>query len=251
MPISLKSTPCFITADMKKLIALFISFSLLLTSCIALRDESDNKGTLPLNTQSTSSDVTDTKVPTEAADTTTSKPAETKEPEELPSLIGFYDELTSGGVYTRLDTWQSPWIEGTDIAVFDIVLSSEKTLSSTSYKELWKAEASKCSVYPAAKPYLELRYKLSDGSENFSVIRTPADAEAVAADGYLEVYLYDDVHQEDGAWYSHLTDYTVTADTVISSVKLTSGAKIGEVTEISLSACIDGSSKAIILIYKG
>ena len=37
---------------------------------------------------------------------------------------------------------------------------------------------------------------------------------------YFYVYLYDDVHQEIGAWYSHLTKDDVTEENIFTSIKL-------------------------------
>ena len=37
---------------------------------------------------------------------------------------------------------------------------------------------------------------------------------------YLYVYLYDDVHQPDGTWYSHLEPVDMKDNTVFSSIKL-------------------------------
>ena len=37
---------------------------------------------------------------------------------------------------------------------------------------------------------------------------------------YLYVYLYDDVHQKDGAWYSHVEEKDVKDNTIYSSIKL-------------------------------
>ena len=37
---------------------------------------------------------------------------------------------------------------------------------------------------------------------------------------YFYVYLYDDIHQVDGAWYSHITRDKVNDDTLFTSIKL-------------------------------
>jgi hypothetical protein len=50
--------------------------------------------------------------------------------------------------------------------------------------------------------------------------------------------MYDDINQPTGAWYSHLEDKDMDEDTIISSIKLTSGSKISEVGTIFLTAFI-------------
>ena len=59
---------------------------------------------------------------------------------------------------------------------------------------------------------------------------------------YLEIYMYDDIHVTPGVWYTHLEDSDMDDETIISSIKLTSGSKIAEVGDIILTAFIyDGA----------
>lgn len=178
----------------------------------------------------------------------TTSPPETEPP--LPCLIGFYDELTMYGNYTRLSEWRQPWVLGKDIAVFDVIPSSEESLVGANYKKLWSAESAKVSPDALVKPYFLLEYTLKDGTEKSVEIKSYADAEAIIAEGYLEVYLYDDIHQ-DGGWYYHLTESTTNEDSVISSFKLTAGKEIYSVSSITLTAFIEGSSPATIEITNG
>lgn len=39
-------------------------------------------------------------------------------------------------------------------------------------------------------------------------------------DPYFYIYLYDDIHQADGAWYSHITPDTMYENTMFTSIKL-------------------------------
>ena len=178
----------------------------------------------------------------------TTEAPETEPP--LPCLIGFYDELSGNGTYTRLSEWNQPWVLGKDIAVFDVIPSIEEELTGYLYKKLWKAESDKISPEALAKPYFLLEYTLKDGTEKSVEIKSYADAEAVIAEGYLEVYLYDDIHQ-DGGWYYHLTESTSNEESVISSFKLTAGKSIYSVESIKLIAFMDGSSPATIEIVNG
>ena len=47
---------------------------------------------------------------------------------------------------------------------------------------------------------------------------------------YIYIYLYDDVHQPDGSWYSHITKDDYKEDTVFSSIKLYMAEKSEEIT---------------------
>lgn len=220
---------------MRKLFALLLLFSCLLVSC---KNAEKNAEETTFDTDNINIVVSE--VTTEAPET---------EP-TLPCLIGFYDELSGNGTYTRLSEWNQPWVLGKDIAVFDVIPSSEEELTGYSYKKLWKEESDKISPDKPAKPYFVLEYTLKDGTEKTEEIRSYADAEAIISEGYLEVYLYDDIHQ-DGGWYYHLTEEDTNEDTVISSFKLTAGKMIYSVMSITLTAYIEGSSGATIEINNG
>ena len=219
----------------RKGLIFLLLFSLILVSC----GSNDKKG------EETTFDTDNINIV--VTEVTTSPPV-TEPP--LPCLIGFYDELTVYGNYTRLSEWHEPWVLGKDIAVFDVIPSSEETLVGANYKKLWTEENNKISPDKLVKPYFLLEYTLKDGTEKSVEIRSYADAETVIAEGYLEVYLYDDIHQ-DGGWYYHLTENTSNGDSVISSFKLTAGKEIYSVSSIKLTAYIEGSSPAVIEITNG
>lgn len=226
---------------MKKLAAIFVILSLLclsLASCVVLRDE----GTDALNgkgdkteesTDLTDGDDTEEDVETEESDSTDDNGGEI--PDVSPGAFGFYDDTTDVGLYERLDLVSTLWQAGADITVLDVIPSSEEVLTGDSYRDIWSTEEKKLPEDVSNKVYFILEYTLKNGEERVARIATPADAEAVGRDGYLEVYLYDDVHQESGAWYSHLTALDMTADTVYSSIKLTAGAYVSDVAAIKLS----------------
>ncbi len=228
------------TNSVKSFCILTLALFLLLTGCRKI--EGDTITPSPEATETES--VTTTDISTTAHDTT-------EPPVPLPCLIGFYDDLENNGNYTRLSTWSETWIAGKDIAVFDVIPSSEANLSGSSYKKLWTAEADKLPKEIKAAPYFVLKYTLSDGTKKEVEIKSYVDAEAITNEGYLEVYLYDDIHQEDGVWYYHLTAGTTDENTVISSFKLTAGKEISSVESISLTAFMDGSSEATINIFNG
>ena len=47
---------------------------------------------------------------------------------------------------------------------------------------------------------------------------------------YIYNYLYDDIHQPDGAWYSHVEENQVTNETIYSSIKLYAAEKTNEIS---------------------
>ncbi len=225
--------------DMKRFITiLLVIFTLLLCSC---RPSVANVDTTDGNAETTvmSND-------TEFDDTVDASVTE----DEVPCFIGFYDDLENNGVYTRLNEWKVPWIIKEDIAVFDVIPSNEEVLTGSSYKDLWIAESEKVSNPGLVTPYFSITYTLVDGSEKSAYISSYVDAEAITEEGYIEIYLYDDIHQEEDAWYYHLTDVTTTEQSVISSIKLTAGNKINDVNTIKLTAFVEGSSSDTIIIER-
>lgn len=229
---------------MKKFIALLLPFVLFLSGC-ALRPATETSPETTVNIPDTTVTVETTTVPeTTEADTTITE-------EILPCFVGLYDDLEENGTYTRLYDWSEPWVMGTDIAVFDIIPSPESTLKGDDYGELWKKASKKISKDKLVKPYLVLEYSLSNGSSKSIEIRSYEDAEKIIKEGFLEVYLYDDVHQEKGAFYSHLTKYTTNDETVITSVKITAGKSIESVVSIRITAYVEGSSGASVDFVNG
>lgn len=85
-------------------------------------------------------------------------------------------------------------------------------------------------------------FKLKDGQEIKQTITGPDDVFGYR--NYLECYLYDDVNQIQGNWYSHLLNTEVTDKTVMTSIKLTAGTDIALVGDtIKVSAFVYNSDK--------
>lgn len=220
----------------------------LLPSCRRIEDGENDTAQI-----TTSPDTSEQVLSIDVSDVTEPETAEQIETEETVwlSRIGFYDDLEENGNYTRLSQWNEPWVKGKDIGVFDIIPSEKATLQGRSYKKLWKQEAEKNFASKLPVPFFELYYLLDDGTEKTVKIADYSDAQGVTDEGYLEVYLYDDIHQEDGAWYYHLTQSTTSEQTVISSFKLTAGADIHKVLEVKLTVYTDDGDRAVIDINNG
>ncbi len=225
-----------------KAIASFLSLLLLLCSCAKIPNVSEETDNDTLIIESTS-------VVTQALPDTTVNSTAFEEPiAPLPICIGIYDDLNDNGIYTRLSQWESRWTAGKDIAVFDIIPSSEDELQGRSYPKLWLQEAEKLPKDIDPDPYFILEYTLKDGTLKTKEIFSYAEAEELITEGYIEIYLYDDIANASSDWYSHLTKFDTDENTVISSVKLTAGKLIGEIESIKLTACNEGSSEVSVII---
>lgn len=232
---------------MKRIVIAVLVLCLALTSCSMFRS---NEVAAPTADGSTVGTVTEPE--TLPANVTDTESAETAQAPGDPAPIGFYDDINDDGTFTRLDTYTAPWIAGSDIAVFDVIPSTAPSIRADSYKQMWQEEAAKVSPDGLVRAHFTLRYTRSDGKEIVCPINTPYDAEAMNV-GFVEIYLYDDVHQADGAWYSHVTEADMTDETVFSSIKITAGAKIDYVTKIELdvySGMSDNEAPATVVLVR-
>lgn len=156
--------------------------------------------------------------------------------------IGIYIDETGNDDYVLCEKLEKQWISGKDIACFAAIPSLEKTLSGGSYKNIWLNERESNFKEPFKIGYT-LDYTLKNGENNTVNIKAPSDAEGDFTK-FLEVYLYDDIHKEDGVWYSHLLENEMNDETVITSFKLTAGTDIEEVLSASLTVFSYGEDGA-------
>ena len=83
-------------------------------------------------------------------------------------------------------------------------------------------------------------FKLKSGEEINTTIKNPDDVFVYR--NYLENYLYDDINQVQGEWYSHLLQSEVTDKTRMTSIKFTAGQDIDKVGDtIKLTAFVYNS----------
>lgn len=145
-----------------------------------------------------------------------------------PIELSFYMYYGKNTNRKRLETYQIPFITGQDLCSLEIYYTKEEMLSINSQKNLWDQYLQNYSNIDNYK----IGYKISFtniNNENISkYILSPKDTEDVF--NYIQLYLYDDIHVQDGAWYSHVTEDEYNTNTILTSIKLTGGDKASEVT---------------------
>lgn len=145
-----------------------------------------------------------------------------------PIELSFYMYYGKNTNRKRLETYQTPFITGQDLCSLEIYYTKEEMLSINSQKNLWDQYLQNYSNIDNYK----IGYKISFtniNNENISkYILSPKDTEDVF--NYIQLYLYDDIHVQDGAWYSHVTEDEYNTNTILTSIKLTGGDKASEVT---------------------
>lgn len=147
-------------------------------------------------------------------------------------FMNLYKRNKETGVFDIKYDYAAPWVWYSDIGGFYVFATDEAQFAYDGFKarffDWWDSYGQSADT----KIGYEVIVGLNDGTELICTIKSPEDTEEIFR--YVELYLYDDVHQEDGAWYSHLLQEQMTDDTLMTSIKVTTGEKINEVESIYL-----------------
>lgn len=146
------------------------------------------------------------------------KIVEPKVEEKIP--VGLY--LANSGTKSLVSSYTSPLTIYKDIVSLEVFYTNSPSLEGEQVN-LWNQYNKKDSNYKIG--YI-IEYKVED-SEVRQVIYSPHDTEAIFND--IQVYLYDDIHQ-DKKVYSHVTNDDYNKDTVFTSIKLTASTNIDKVS---------------------
>lgn len=176
--------------------------------------------------------------PTEPpTDPPTEPPTEPYVPDVKPDTVGIYIPAEDGTRNRkRIAEFAAKRTAKKDIDCFEILASHDAVAAGSSFKSIWNTAWESHTPQETAKIGFHIEFSLTDGTLISQTVLKPSDA-AWFYD-YLEIYLYDDINQKAGAWYSHLEDKDMKENTIISSIKLTSGSKIAQVGVIQLTAFI-------------
>lgn len=177
--------------------------------------------------------------PMPVTETPGTTPAVTPEPTVVPddgsgpNVIGLYVKDKNAGVRRLVQgSYRCPWQEQQDIACFEAFASQERTISLGWYRAVWDPYWRAFSESAAYKVGYALELTYVSGEVQTQMILGPKDTGAFWP--FVEIYLYDDVNQPEGQWYSHLTEEDMQDETLCSSIKLTPGADIEKVATMNL-----------------
>ena len=156
------------------------------------------------------------------------QPTETVPETEAPipgMVMGFYRRDKALGVRAKMGDSILKWTAGSDIQTFSTFYSDEPQIPASSFSGVWRDCASKIPGSDQLRIGYAVTFSFRDTGETVTIqIKSPSDLGEYF--DYLEIYLYDDVNQQPGAWYSHLLPEQMTAETLMTSIKLTAGKKI-------------------------
>lgn len=163
------------------------------------------------------------------------KPKENKEdkaieePEYIddnPIKLGLYKNYRNGSKRKLITEYSAPWKYHTDISSFEVYYTQEDEISSGNQIKTFDLYKDNYENVVNYKIGYILNFKINDKEINKTIVR-PKDTEEFY--DYLEIYLYDDYHRT-GGWYSHTTDEEFNEKTLLTSIKLTAGKNIKEIT---------------------
>ena len=235
----MRDPPVFMEFSMRK----FLLFSMLvcmvsLTACV-----SKDNGKLDSVSKVEKESETELEIESESiteGETEQETEEETKpQPTVAVPIIGIYCNTVPGD-RPLVTVWDEPWVEKTDIAEFGIFPTNEPTLPGTTLRNIWSPLWEAYEGWEACKIGYKLEITLKSGWEYSKIIKDPDDVNRFME--YIEVYMYDDIHQIPGNWYSHLLMEEIDEKTVITSFKLTAGSNYEEVEHIRLTAFVYDSA---------
>ncbi len=209
---------------MKKTALILCALALTLAGCT----RQDSQSTQPETTSAQASAAAETTQPAETA-------AQIVIPDISPDTVGLYipaDDGTANRVCIM--EFSSTRASGTDIDCFEVFASRLATLEGSSFTSIWNEVWDSFSGTEDSKIGFHIQISLKNGEIISKNLLMPSDSDEFF--DYVEVYLYDDVHQS--GWYTHLSDNDVGEDTIITSIKLHCGSRISEVGDIRLTAFI-------------
>ena len=132
--------------------------------------------------------------------------------DDNPIIVGLYD--TNDTLVTEYYTTKTNFKD----LVFGVVYTNDEHLINGYTKYIWNYYYNN---YTDIDNY-KIGYNISFYNDNNELITkniTYVEDEYIV-NPYFYVYLYDDINQVDGAWYSHLTKDDVKDNTIFTSIKL-------------------------------
>ena len=138
------------------------------------------------------------------------EPTEPPYVDDNPITVGLYQD---GYLVKSIDT---PFYEKADIAVLNVYFTNEEYTGSSWIKYNFNKYYNNYQNIEKYKIGFNISFYADGEFHNANIFDATT---TFIFNPHMFLYLYDDVHQADGAFYSHLEE--VNDDTIISSIKLT------------------------------
>lgn len=142
---------------------------------------------------------------------------------ENPISIGIYIKEKEERKLTK--EYTSPFILNKDIGVFSTFYTVEEKISNNNIKNVWNKYYETYQNISSYKIGYHISFETKNGiSVNKNIIK-PEDVQSFY--DYIQVYLYDDIHQKEGAFYTHIEE--MKENTLLTSIKLTGSTLTHEI----------------------
>ena len=143
--------------------------------------------------------------------------------DQNPIQLGLY--INNNNTRTLTTEFYSPMTIYQDILSLEVYYTQENTFFGNQ-KTLWNQYTSNYTEIENYKIGYQISFQVGETEFQQNILK-PSDTNAIFE--YIQIYLYDDINQENG-WYDHITEEEITANTIFTSLKLTASTKIEEIT---------------------
>lgn len=151
-----------------------------------------------------------------------------------PITLGIYMYTNSSTPRYKTNEYKNNWELNVDICSLEIFYTNEDQIPGTNFKNLWNNYYQNYTDINSYKIGYLIEFNTANEGKIKKYIKSPQDTDSIYK--YIQIYLYDDIHQ-DGGWYSHITENEYNTDSILTSIKLTGSTYIDEITsDISLTA---------------
>lgn len=200
---------------MKKKI-LFLSLILLLVGCSKEKTQNNIIEDETINTKSEENSQVETYI------------------DNNPIKLGIYMYYNSNTNRKQLTEYTTSWNLNVDLCSLEIYYTNESEIPGTNQKILWNDYYNNYENIDSYKIGYYLEFETTDKGKIQQYILSPKDTNDIY--GYMQIYLYDDIHQDEG-WYSHITEEDYTDNSILTSIKLTGSTYTDNITsDITLTA---------------
>ncbi len=152
-----------------------------------------------------------------------------------PIKVGIYMYYNSYTNRKRLNEFSTNWDLNVDLCSLEVFYTNQESISGERIKSLWTLYKNEYTNIDNYKIGYIIKFDTKNEGTINRVILSPNDTGDIY--DYMQIYLYDDINQEDGAWYSHVEKNEYSDKTILTSIKLTGSTRTNEITSnITLTA---------------
>lgn len=144
-----------------------------------------------------------------------------------PIKLGLY--LSENGKRHLQTTYTNTWQYHQDIDTFNIFYTQKEEIENTAIRICYGEYLENYSedIISQYRNGFHIHFSTTEGVIDKTIL-SPKDTEEFY--DFLEIYLYDSYHRKAGEWYSHTTEDDFDENTTLTSIKLTAGKRINEIT---------------------